>query len=380
MKKVLCFVIIITMVFSATPFAVASESVSQEDYEALQNAYNELQGKYDELLTDYENLLATVEETQGNDEVSDNEAALSIEGTSEYDTGISFEQLSRTPDKYVGSKVKFTGTVLQILEGTDENQGRMSTSGAYDDVIYFGYNPSILDVRLLNNDVITIYGESYGLWSYETVLGATITLPCIWVEKIEFGSSISGTASGVSVFNKDDVLSQLEVTELKYSSRYSNYAFLVIRNNSEYTLEIKANVSYYDGNGNLVGANSASEKAVESGYSTILRFRPDDDYDTMEYTLSVKEETYYKPVLSDISYEGTMAKNKVILAVTNNGTEAAEFVQGTVLFYAGGKLVDYDWTYFTDSDSEIKPGETIMKELKCYNGFDSYEVYFSGRR
>ena len=380
MKRILCFLIVTTMVISATPFAIASENVSQEDYEALQSEFNELQGKYEELLADYEELLAIVEETQAKGEVSDNETMLSVDGANEYDTGISFEQLSRTPDKFVGSKVKFTGTVLQILEGTDENQGRMSTSGAYDDVIYFGYDPSILDVRLLENDVITIYGESYGLWSYETVLGATITLPCIWVEKIEFGSGTSGTTSGVGVFNKDDVLAQLEVTELKYSSRFSNYAFLVIRNNSEYTLEINANVAYYNENGNLIGADSASEGAVESGYSTILRFMPDDDYDKMEYTLNVKEENYYKPVLSDISYEGTMVKNKVILAVTNNGTEAARFVQGTVLFYSGGKLVDYDWTYFTDGDSEIKPGETIMKELKSYNGFDSYEVYFSGRR
>src|SRR5699024_863073 len=34
-----------------------------------------------------------------------------------YDTGITYDQLARTPDDYEGEKVKFSGKVLQVMEG-----------------------------------------------------------------------------------------------------------------------------------------------------------------------------------------------------------------------------------------------------------------------
>lgn len=102
-----------------------------------------------------------------------------------YETGITYKQLARTPDEYKGKKVKFQGTVLQVIEGDDENQGRLATKDGYDDVIYFGYDPDLLDVRLLEDDVITIYGTSIGVYSYTTVMGATVTLPAVWIDRIE---------------------------------------------------------------------------------------------------------------------------------------------------------------------------------------------------
>lgn len=181
-------------------------------------------------------------------------------------------------------------------------------------------------------------------------------------------------------FDAQTVASQLEVKELSYSTKYWNYAFLVIQNNSEYDLSISANVTFYDEAGNLVGAKSTSEDAVESGYDTILYFMPDEDFATMEYELEVDEETWYECVLSDLSYDGTVAKDKVILSVTNNGEKAAEFVQASVLFFNGDTLVGFEQNYIVDDDSELKPGKTINKEMDCYEDFDSYQVFFSGRR
>lgn len=102
-----------------------------------------------------------------------------------YETGITYKQLSRTPDQYEGQKVKFTGRVLQVLEGTDYNSIRMSTSGRYDNVVYGVYSPTLLNVRLLEEDKITIYGVSRGLYTYETVMGGTVTLPLINIDRIE---------------------------------------------------------------------------------------------------------------------------------------------------------------------------------------------------
>lgn len=39
--------------------------------------------------------------------------------------------------------------------------------------------------RLLEDDVITIYGMNAGTISYKSVLGATITIPCVYAEYID---------------------------------------------------------------------------------------------------------------------------------------------------------------------------------------------------
>lgn len=181
-------------------------------------------------------------------------------------------------------------------------------------------------------------------------------------------------------FEAESVLSKLEVSQFSYSNDYWNYAFLTIKNNSEYNLDISANVTFYNEAGELVGAKNASQEAVESGYDTILYFMPDEAFATMEYELEVSEEDQFDCVQSELSYEATEAKNKIILSVTNNGEEAAEFVEASVLFFNGENVVEFSRNYITDDDNELKPGKTIMKEMDCYEDFDSYQVFFSGRR
>ena len=102
-----------------------------------------------------------------------------------YGCGITFEEISRSPDDYEGEKVKFTGYVLQINEGRNENEIRMATSGMFDDIIYGTYDPSILEVRVLKDDNITIYGTVSGLKTYTAVLGNSVTLPNISIDRIE---------------------------------------------------------------------------------------------------------------------------------------------------------------------------------------------------
>jgi hypothetical protein len=45
-----------------------------------------------------------------------------------------------------------------------------------------------------------------------------------------------------------------------------------------------------------------------------------------------------------------------------------------------GKVVGFDSRYFTDDDNELKPGKTITEELDCFEPYDSYLIYFTGRR
>lgn len=179
---------------------------------------------------------------------------------------------------------------------------------------------------------------------------------------------------------EESIADKLDVTGYSYKSDFSNYFFMVVKNNSELNAEISVEVNFYDDSGKIVGAKSGSQEALESGHETLLYFMPDEDYATVEYEITAKEETFYECVQSDLTYEATEAKDKIIVSVTNNGEKPAEFAQVSVLFFNGEDVVGFDQNYVTDDDSELKPGKTINKELDCYKPFDSYLVFLSGRR
>lgn len=103
-----------------------------------------------------------------------------------YETGITYDQLARRPDDYMGEQMKFSGKVVQVIEGNGETQLRFAVNDDYDQMIYLAYNPAIVDQRVLEDDYLTIYGTSLGTMSYEATSGATITIPAAFIDIIEF--------------------------------------------------------------------------------------------------------------------------------------------------------------------------------------------------
>lgn len=103
-----------------------------------------------------------------------------------YETGITYEQLARTPDEYFGEQIKFSGRVVQVIEGADEIQLRFAVNDDYDQVMYLAYSPDIVDQRVLEDDYLIIYGYSIGTISYESTMSGTITIPASIVDIIEF--------------------------------------------------------------------------------------------------------------------------------------------------------------------------------------------------
>ena len=103
-----------------------------------------------------------------------------------YDTGITYEQLARTPDSFISKKVKFVGKVIQVIEGDKETQLRLAVNGDYDTVILLVYKKEIVTQRVLDGDQITIKGVSGGLITYQSALGGNISIPGILVDEVMF--------------------------------------------------------------------------------------------------------------------------------------------------------------------------------------------------
>ena len=153
-------------------------STCEENYNTLVSEYDTLESEYNELQTNYEELqLLYSEETEV---VYDTPTDLSG-----YATDITYDNLARTPDDYEGKALCLSGEVVQLIEDSEENQIRLAVDGDYDQIILIGYDPSIVDERILEDDYITIYGISIGIYTYESTLGGMISVPAVWVEYIE---------------------------------------------------------------------------------------------------------------------------------------------------------------------------------------------------
>lgn len=102
---------------------------------------------------------------------------------------ISYDELARNPNMYKSKKVYFRGKVVQVTNNSsifsdnsltlrvDVTEGEY---GIWDDTIYVDYKyKDENESKILEDDIITLYGEFVGEISYKSVLGAKITLPHI---------------------------------------------------------------------------------------------------------------------------------------------------------------------------------------------------------
>lgn len=152
------------------------------DWEKVVSLSAELHKKYNGSAEDTEAQQLAADAQAKIDEAAAAKAAEEAKG---FETGITYDQLARTPDDYIGSKVKFYGKVVQVIEGDDSVQLRLAVNGDYDNILFLEYDASLVKSRVLEDDMITIYGVSAGTITYKSTMGGNITIPAVLVSKID---------------------------------------------------------------------------------------------------------------------------------------------------------------------------------------------------
>lgn len=150
-------------------------------------------GKTTEAITKYQtdrgitvNGLVTDELLQSLNIVEQVQEAVKAEGSkAEYSSDYTYDQLARNPDTYKGQKVKIKGKVLQADVSGDTCYARIAMNSDYNTVVFVTYDKDLLGYRLLDDDIVTVYGSDLGTYSYEAVSGASITLPWLHAAIIE---------------------------------------------------------------------------------------------------------------------------------------------------------------------------------------------------
>ncbi len=96
-----------------------------------------------------------------------------------YKTGITYDQIARTPDQFKGQKLSFTGKVVQVTEDGD-TELRVAVDGNSDNIIYVFVDKDLIKKsRVLEDDLITVSGKSKGTISYDSTGSGKITIPAI---------------------------------------------------------------------------------------------------------------------------------------------------------------------------------------------------------
>lgn len=103
-----------------------------------------------------------------------------------------YKEIARNPGEYEGKLAVFTGEVIQAQQ--EELYGLMfyvlrvdvTKSGRYyTDTMYVTYWTTADAPRILEDDIIVMYGELTGEKTYTTVMGASVTIPSFSAEYIE---------------------------------------------------------------------------------------------------------------------------------------------------------------------------------------------------
>ena len=96
-----------------------------------------------------------------------------------------YKDLARNPDDYKGKSLTYSGKVIQVIEGDSETQLRIAVNNDYDKIIYVAYPKDMVKSRILEDDYVTIFGTSLGVITYESTMGASITIPGVYLDRIE---------------------------------------------------------------------------------------------------------------------------------------------------------------------------------------------------
>ena len=104
---------------------------------------------------------------------------------SKYRTDISYEMLMRNPVDYINTPVKFSGSVVQVINEGGGNNIRLAINSDSSQTIWCSYSRLDMSGNLMEGDQVTVYGIAMGTEDYIAISGEKITLPTITCERID---------------------------------------------------------------------------------------------------------------------------------------------------------------------------------------------------
>ena len=101
-----------------------------------------------------------------------------------------YEDLLRHPEQYKGNLATFTGKVEQVRNYSDKVWFRLGTNeddfGIWSDMVFVEFNyADTSKARILEDDMLTVYGELNGIKTYTAIFGNEVQIPYLKAKYIK---------------------------------------------------------------------------------------------------------------------------------------------------------------------------------------------------
>lgn len=100
-------------------------------------------------------------------------------------TKTNFNDFARHEKLHENEQLTFSGKVMQVMEGSWMNAIRLAVDSDLDKIIYLTYDPELINIRVLDDDILTVKGTYSGLYTYSSIRGGEITIPSAKVESLQ---------------------------------------------------------------------------------------------------------------------------------------------------------------------------------------------------
>ena len=161
-----------------------------------------------------------------------------------------YKQISRYPSEYEGKDVYFQGHVQQVLEDGNDVTLLVNTSMTdlvWDDTIIVWYTrQDNNEARILEGDIVDLWGELEGLYTYESLLGESITVPsmkaryAVYLESYDEGNSAALSSNQSSVVENTIKSEEELLAEIESASGYTVEDYLYVDMDNDGAGEIVA--------------------------------------------------------------------------------------------------------------------------------------------
>lgn len=104
----------------------------------------------------------------------------------EYWTSLEYDDFARYPEENTGQKTNIVGRVVQVINGVeDEFTMFLHSQNVSNDQSFFYIQTELLGERILEGDEVRFFAIGSGEYTYETVQGASRTIPLFYIHDYE---------------------------------------------------------------------------------------------------------------------------------------------------------------------------------------------------
>ena len=102
-----------------------------------------------------------------------------------FNTGITYENINKTPEKYLGQKLTILGKTIQTTSDSSENYITIAVDDNMAQPLIIDYDPSIFELNLHPDSQIQIKGVFVGTISHLSLINGETKIPKIYANSID---------------------------------------------------------------------------------------------------------------------------------------------------------------------------------------------------